>query len=48
VIYMYDGMYTRKGGERCLLPDTNDGGGFNGFDSFQEAKGFSFLGVRVR
>ena len=30
------------------LPDTNDGGGFDSSDSFEEAKGFSFFGVRVR
>ena len=37
----------RGKGKRCCLPDTNDGGGFDSSDGFEEAKGFSFLGVRV-
>lgn len=41
-------MVSRKGGGRCWLPDTNDGGGFDCSDSFEESKGFSFLGVWVR
>jgi hypothetical protein len=41
-------MDSRKGGGVGWLPDTNDGSGFDSSDSFEEAKGFSFLGVRVR